>query len=161
LLLYALATSTGTAVFIIRTLAIRSSRWPLSSFLWFLWAIMTSAWTYWATLLRINQIPAMNEYHPTCTGMHGIPKFTWGLYLYIGLFDFFILVLTLQSQIKDWKTLREFTTLWKKSQNDIFQVFFLDSILWFGLSFSVTMVELIWVYIHRQDEFYTALLAPV
>jgi hypothetical protein len=103
----------------------------------------------------------MNEYHPTCTGMHGIPKFTWGLYLYIGLFDFFILVLTLQSQIKDWKTLREFTTLWKKSQNDIFQVFFLDSILWFGLSFSVTMVELIWVYIHRQDEFYTALLAPV
>jgi len=129
----------------------------------------------------MKQTPEAQQYQSTCQPLLNLPTWVWGLYITVSLaiFDFIILILTLQPHLQNLKRLVQAS--WKRNKLDgieverrddedrdreiyrdeIIQMFFLDSVLYFSMSFCITLAEVIWVYAHRNNTALGVALAPV
>lgn len=161
LVLYATAVANGCAILVIRCTAIRSSKWPMKTALWLLWTVQTTAWLYASTISTITQIPKTSPYTTTCFKVEDFPSMSWLMYLSLTLFDFVILILTLQAKIKSFREIKTIATFWKGRKEDISQQFFRDTCLSFLVSTAASIVIVAWIYHHRQNQFYTSLMAPM
>lgn len=161
LILHAFAVANGCAVLVTRCTAIRSSKMPMKIALWTLWALQTILWTYGSTISTIIQIPKTSPYTTTCVRVQNFPSFSWMVYLSLTVFEFFILILTLQTRIKNFKDIKIIPTFWKGRRDDISQQFFRDTCLFFIISTAASIVIVAWIYHHRQSQFYTSIMAPV
>lgn len=163
LILYAISNANACGLFIIRTIAIRKSKWPLQVFLWTLWLAQTAFYFYWATLLTIEQVTAHNRYQSTCQHMGSFPNWTWIMYLSVACIDLLILFLTLENRFKSFHDVKKAFGVfpWIHKRRDLTHLFYQDTIMQFVIGVTIALTFTVWTFRHRQDEFYTVIIAPM
>lgn len=141
--------------------AIRSSRRPLAALLWTLWLTQLIVWLYWSTLPIMEQFPRENHFTIACRSIKEVPSWTWVLYLCFGLFDFFMLMLTLESQREHLKSKSFSLFFGTKHEDGTLKQFFQDTWSYFALSAIVSVIEVAWVFQFRNNAVYLGLIAPL
>lgn len=174
LVMYAICVSNGCAIFVVRTIAIRGSKWPLQTCLWLIWLSISTIWIYWATQVGVTQVIAQNVYQNTCQYSGDIPNWTWIIYLCVAIFDILILILTLETLFSSFedvkKTFKSTSFIWKNhfkssssssTKSNLSILFYQDTLKYFILSNTMIWFLAGWNYVHRHDQFYTALVGPM
>lgn len=156
IILYAIASSTGSAIFVIRTLALRNSRRPLFTILWTLWLIQLVIWIYWSTFSIMKQLPRLDSFTITCRATKEVPSWTWLLFLGFGLFDFLLLLLTLETQRSQFSLF-----LNMKRKENVFNGFFKDTWFYFALSCAVSIIEMGWIFQFRASPYNAGVLSSL
>jgi len=140
----------GTAVFVIRTLAIRDSKRPMTIFLWCCYGSKCTFHLFCSVFFNMpssiqaistNKI-TMKEYLP------------WVIYLSCSvLFDVLILVLSLSPRLDGLR--------WQPTLSHISSRFYYDAIFYFTMSLLVSIFNLAWIVTHRHNGLLWAIAGPM
>lgn len=141
--------------------AIRSSGRLLSTLLWLIWLTQLVVWVHWSSVPFMDQSSRMNKFTITCLIVHDIPSWTWALYLCFLLFDFLLLILTLESQ-RQYLSSKSFWLFFRtRPREDTLSQFFRDTWSYFALSAIVSVIEVAWVFQFRNNQLYLGLINPL
>jgi len=151
-LLFSAAVLNGTAVFVIRTLAIRDSKRPMTVFLWCCYAIVCIFHLCCASLIKMPS----DFFSPASTLITPLDQYLpWILFVACGVvFDVLVLALSIAPQMEGF-------TKWKPTYSRIAKKFYFDAIVYFGLSLFVSIFDLAWIIAHRYHGILVALATPV